>query len=678
MKTYAETNVWNFDLPPYPREGVFHLDLSPRCQVNRLLTFEAGRLARLHQLDLFDDQKSLSFFQDQLRSRLWDKFGCTYDRSLPLEVKEFGTIREKDYSITKLIYQSRPGIFVTALLYIPAGEGPFPAVLQMHGHNAEGKFGENPQSMSLALVKSGYVCLTVDAIGTYERGHHCYQEESHGGFIGVGLFNIGESLMGAQVVDNMRGIDLLCSLAYVDSSKIGATGASGGGNQTMWLSAMDTRIAASMPVVSVGSFESYVYGLNCVCELLPDGLTITEESGILALIAPRHLRVGNALYDCNHDFSVSEMLKTYHPVEKLYWNLGVPEKISFEVADRVHGMTNRQRESVLGFFAYALKGEGNGRPLPEPDYEIYPKEELYLFKNPEERGINQVRSIQEHCQLTGEKLRKDFLSRTAVSVADAVKDLKKLLRLRALPTEMDVYHYAEVNGTGRSALAVGNHLIPFLIRKGTASGKYRIVLHPEGKKCLDQETLDQAAADGATLILPDLFGAGETAQPNNVNGIYHQFFRQLLWIGHSLTGEWVYDLLALVNMLKDEFNAEKIHVTAIREMGFTALCANAFSDRINTVETVASPGSLLFDAETLDLRNGSPFRDYHPNLIYSLALSLPGFLQWGDISLIAALGHGKISFHSLRNANGVPYEQEAVQKLMDEIETVRQKLVSAE
>ena len=117
--------------------------MSPYCQVNRLLTFEAGRLAQLHQLDVLEDRKALADFQKKLRSRLWEKFSCRYDGGLPLKVKKFGTLRKKDFTITKLIYQSRPGIFVTSLLYEPAGKGPFPAVLQMHGHNREGKFAVN-------------------------------------------------------------------------------------------------------------------------------------------------------------------------------------------------------------------------------------------------------------------------------------------------------------------------------------------------------------------------------------------------------------------------------------------------------------------------------------------------------------------------------------------------------
>ncbi len=675
MNNYAKVRVWNFDLPPYPREGVFHLDLSPDCQVNRLLRFEAGRLARIHQLDVIPDRQTLSRFQRNLRKKLWQKFGCTYDPQLPLKVREFGTIHQTDFSVTKLIYQSRPGIFVTALLYVPSGKGPFPAVIQMHGHNPEGKFGVNPQSASLALVKSGYVCLTVDAFGTYERANHCYTRERHGGFLGASLFNIGETLMGAQIVDNMRGVDLLQSLPFVKKEKIGATGASGGGNQTMWLSAMDTRIAAAMPVVSVGSFESYVYGVNCVCELLPDGLTFTSEAGILALTAPRPLRIANALYDCNHDFSVSEMLKTYHPVERIYWNLGVPEKISFHVADRVHGMSDRQRESMLGFFAFALKDSGNGNPLPEPDYELFPEETLHLFSRPSERAENSVRSIPEHCRETGIRLRKAYLSRKTIHAPSAAEELKKLLRLPPLSSGK-LHRYAEVDGTIRAALETGTHLIPFLIRPGRAADKFRIVLHPEGKAMLDTHTLDSAAKDGATLILPDLFGTGETAQANHTICLHHQLFRQLLWTGRSLIGEWTFDLLALINMLRRDCKAEEISVSGIREAGFAALCANVFTDKLDRVDTDQSPGSLLFDYRgTPDLVSASPFEKFLPGGIYSPALCIPDFLKWGDVSLIAALGHAPVRFQDMRSFEGRPLTDEETQSLEKEIRAVRKKLV---
>lgn len=674
MNVYSKIKVFDFDLPPYPREGLFHLDMSEFCQVNRFLRWQAGKYAQIHHLDEIKTLPELKKFQKKLRAKIWEKTGVSYDGSLPLDVQEFGTVKKEGYHITKLIYQSRPGIYVTGLLYVPEGKGPFPAVLQMHGHNPEGKFGENPQNMSLSLVKEGYVCLTVDAFGTYERAHKCYEKQGHGGFLGAGLFLLGESLMGAQIVDNMRGVDLLLSLPYVIKDKIGATGASGGGNQTMWVSAMDERITAAMPIVSVGSFASYVYGLNCICELLPDGLTFTEESGILALIAPRALRIGNAQYDCNHDFSVSEMLKTYHPVEKLYWNLGCPEKIAYSIADRVHGLSDRQREAVLGHFAQFLKGEGSGNALPEPEgVNALPEKELYLFPDTDKRP-EKVRTIQAHCRITGEKLRKSFLAKKSIKKAEALAELKKMLRLRELPSESTLYPYAEMKGVKRYALEVGDHLIPFLLKKGKNAGKYRILVHPEGRTFLSDEDIMEAGKDGSSLILPDLYGTGETAQPNHTIGLHHQFYRQLLWIGRSLIGEWVYDLLALVRMLKTDFKAESIEIAGHLETGAASIFANAFTNEIKKVESIDSPASLLFDMQTVDFTGKSPFVKFLPGLIYSLVLAIPGFLKWGDISLAAALGKGKVLYTRPRTWDGTLCSAKEADSLTKEIASVRKKL----
>ena len=668
----TETRVFNFDLPPYPREGIFHLDMSDNCQVTRLLKFEAGRLSHLNQLDVFKDEKSLKLFQKKLRHTLWKKLGVSYDSSLPLNIREYGTLSREDFSIRKLIYQSQPGVYVTALLYVPNGKGPFPGVIHMHGHNPEGKFGTNVQSLSLGLVKSGYVVLAVDAFGTYERAYECYHNQNHGNFQGSQFLNIGETLMGVQVVDNMRGVDLLRSLPFVIKNKIGAAGASGGGNQTMWLAALDERIAAAVPVVSVGSFESYVYGMNCMCELLPDGLTMTEESGILALIAPRPLRIGNALYDCNHDFSVSQMLKTFHPVEKIYWNLGYPDRISCHVADRVHGMHDRQRESVLGFFARFLKEEGSGNPLPEPEYKLFPEEQLHLFSAERERP-EEVMTIPVYLQKKGTLLRKQFLARENIDRKQAVKELKRLLRLPEEPSVI-LHKYTEINGIGRYAAEAGNHIIPFLTISGKQHGKYRILLHPDGKKNITQSEIEQAQQDGATLILPDLFGCGETCQENATIGLHHQFFRQLLWVGHSLIGEWTLDVLSLATAIKKYFKAQEISAAGLLESGAAALFANVFSHDINHVEAINCPASLLFDCSSISLTARSAFDKYLPGAIYSLTLGIPGFLKWGDISLAAALGTGEVRFISPRSSDGTPMSPEAEKNFASEIVKIKKKL----
>jgi hypothetical protein len=201
----------------------------------------------------------------------------------------------------------------------------------------------------------------MDPWGAGERTTNFGEFEYHGGNLGASLMNIGRTLLGIQVSDNMRGVDYLASLPYVDSVNIGATGASGGGNQTMWLAAIDDRIKAAVPVVSVGTFESYVLGHNCICEVLVDGLTYTEASGVLGLMAPRALKMHNHKRESNPAFFPEEMLRTYKNAKPIFELHGARDKISYDLFDLTHGYFQENREGMIGWFDLHLKGEGDGR-----------------------------------------------------------------------------------------------------------------------------------------------------------------------------------------------------------------------------------------------------------------------------------------------------------------------------
>ncbi|MBR2344641.1 MAG: acetylxylan esterase [Lentisphaeria bacterium] len=647
--------VWNAELPPFPREGLCHLEPTHDCPVTMMLKAQGAKLSRINQLDVPDDPAAFRRFQKSLRKKIWAKLGTSYDGNVPLDVKYYGEIKYDGFTIRKLTYQSRPDIHVTALLYVPDGEGPFPGVVHMHGHFNVGKLGSRIQETSLTLVKNGYVVLAVDAFGVYERACKCHEEEYHGGFLGGSIFNIGESLIGEQVVDNMRGVDLLKSLPFVISNKIGATGASGGGNQTMWLAALDDRIAAAMPVVSVGSFESYVYGVNCVCELLPDGLTFTDEAGVLALTAPRPLNIGNALWDVNHTFSVAEMLKTYHLVEEAYWKLNAKENLRYTISNRVHGMMDEQREALLGWFDLHLKGIGHGNPRREPENELGSLSELSVFAKPEDRPA-EVRPTDVHCRIVGDELHRKMIETPNFDPAVKQRELAKVLRMQALPAVSHLYRYNSQQGFERMALEVGDHLIPFLVKPGIVPGKYTLLLTTDGKNALTDEAISAAAQDGSAVVMPDLFGTGETSRSNHILGMFHQTFRQLLWLGRSIPGEWVFDILALVRMLKRSFGADKIMVNADKEAGCCALFAAALSKGDFALELTDIPGSYRFRSDSIISYSIDPFKDRTiKGCMYTTMLALPGFLKWGDISLVHALCKNEIKISNLRGYDGTLY-----------------------
>ena len=122
----------------------------------------------------------------------------------------------------------------------------------------------------------------------------------------------------------------------------------------MWIAAMDERIKAAVPVVSAGTFESYIMGSPCICEVLPGGLTFTEEAGILALVAPRAIKMCNHQLDKNSAFYPSEMIRSYKNAHSIFEMYEAENNISYQVFDLPHGYHKEDRETMLGWFDLSL------------------------------------------------------------------------------------------------------------------------------------------------------------------------------------------------------------------------------------------------------------------------------------------------------------------------------------
>src|SRR5581483_7455237 len=127
------------------------------------------------------------------------------------------------------------------------------------------------------------------------------------------------SFMGLQTWNSIRSLDFLASLPDVDASRIGMTGASGGGTQTFILAAIDDRLAAAFPAVMV---STAMQG-GCVCEncsLLRMGTGNIELAG---LFAPKPLAMSAA-----NDWTKDLMTKGYPELRGLYALYGAEEKVA--------------------------------------------------------------------------------------------------------------------------------------------------------------------------------------------------------------------------------------------------------------------------------------------------------------------------------------------------------------
>ncbi|MBI5008988.1 MAG: acetylxylan esterase [Bacteroidia bacterium] len=602
-------------------------------------------------------------FKQDLRKTIIEKAGIIIDHDLPLNMEETGSVQLKGYIVKNIIFQTRPGVFATANLYIPDGKGPFPGVINLLGHWRKGKIDSTgPQAVGHTLASSGYVCLTVDPWGAGERTTTHGDFEYHGANLGASLMNIGESLLGVQVSDNMRGIDLLCSLPQVDPDRIGATGASGGGNQTMWLSAVDERVKASVPVVSVGSFESYIMRSNCICELLVDGLTFTEESGILVLAnAPLLI---NHSKDDNPTFFPSEMLRSYSNAKKAFIAEGVENNISFRIFDLPHGYMKEDREAMLGWFNMHLKNEGIGEPVKEKSFTQLPEEKLMVYADGQ-RDKNVV-STDKYCKKRGAELKDRFMNSGSVNAEKKKNELKKILRTDTQPGIVKVKELPSASGWELLTIETSDKtIIPLLLSEPAGKESvYTVLCHSAGKDSISLSLIEEYRKKGDGIVIVDLKGVGEqtstASKQYDYSGRLHTLSRAELWLGHTIMGEWVNELDVVSRYLTSELKASKVNIDGRGEAGLAALFLAATDGKVNSVTLRQAPASYVFDN-----RENVNF--------FSMGIHLPGFLVWGDVSLAAALTGRNVTFLDPVSMSGERLGEENLRALNDEYARVRQR-----
>ena len=192
------------------------------------------------------------------------------------------------------------------------------------------------------------------------------------------LWPVGVPLSGLQVYENMRAVDYMLTRPEVDGNRLGVTGCSGGGNQTMYAGAWDERFAAAVPVCSVGNYQAYLGVACCMCEVVPGALQFMEEWSLLALTAPRALMVVNATHD-GIQFSIPEARKSLELVRPVFELYGRTDCLRHTTIEASHGYNQAMREAMYGWMARHLKQSGDGSPIAEPPIQTEDPETLRCF-----------------------------------------------------------------------------------------------------------------------------------------------------------------------------------------------------------------------------------------------------------------------------------------------------------
>jgi len=474
--------------------------------------------------------------------------------------------------------------------------------------------------------------------------------------------DIGESLMGMQITDNIRGVDLLRSLPYVDGENIGATGASGGGNQTIWLAAMDERIKAAVPVVSAGTFQAFVMGSPCICEVLTDGLTFTEEAGVLALIAPRAIKMCNHQQDDIAAFNPREMLRSYNNAKPVFKMLGAENNIAFDTFNLTHGYWPQDREVMLGWFNLHLKRIGTGAPVKELPFNTLPIEQLMVYAKG--KRDTEVLSTEEYCKQKGNDLRTVLLNTKSFNAETKRNELKNILRVNEESVLKKVHEYSAINEWSRFALETSDgKLIPVLLHAPLVNSKeFVIISSADGKENISPGLVERLIKSGSGIAIVDLSGTGETASASlhsyDSIGKLRTLSKSYLLLGKTVLGEWVKELDVVTQFINAKYKSYKISVNGTKEAGLAGLFLAALKGNIENVTLQYAPVSYLFDN-----RDAVEY--------FSTAIHLPEFLNWGDVSLAAALSGKNITFINPVTMSGQKINEDKLKEYKTEFEQIR-------
>ena len=325
----------------------------------------------------------------------------------PLNAVIHGKIDRPDYSVEKVYFESAPGLFVTGNLYRPKNvQGKVPAVLFAHGHWQNARLSEESeanllreistgeerfiqggrsrfQSMCVQLARMGCVVWQWDMLSDSDAVQfsrltvHGFakQRPEMNTVENWGLYSPQaeahlQSIMGLQTLNAVRSLDFVLSLPEVDPTRTAITGASGGGTQTMLLSAIDPRVALSYPAVMV---STAMQG-GCTCENSSLLRVNTGNIEFAALFAPKPQGMTTA-----NDWTKEMSTKGFPELKQLYATLGAPGNVMLQRAEHFPHNYNAVARSAFYTWLNQHFKLGVKAPVIEQDYEPLKREQLTVW-----------------------------------------------------------------------------------------------------------------------------------------------------------------------------------------------------------------------------------------------------------------------------------------------------------
>jgi hypothetical protein len=581
------------------RNGYQHMVLDD--YVRRLREVRAERQAKLRGVRTRAQARA---YQDEVLRAIHRAFSPRPPQCA-LKPTVTGTIELDTYRVDKLMYQSRPGIWVTANLYVPNHiVGQVPAVVGTCGHSMEGKAADAYTGFAQRLVRNGFIVLVYDPYSQGERDQYSRLTDrqcvagccpAHN-MMGKQLELVGEYFGMWRAWDGIRALDLLLTMPEVDPGRIGVTGNSGGGTMTTWLWGADERFAMAAPGCFVTTFLTNLENeLPADVEQYPPGVIGAglEMIDFLIARAPKPAIILGQQYDFFERRGVQE---AFGELQRFYRLLGAGGNAALFTGPSTHGYKLENQEAMVGFFR--AQAGISGPPVIVTNLQVTPKGDVVAAgATPIYEAIDGLAAKFEGRRrpLSGDALR---------------RAVKQLLCLPKLPTEPPHFRIPRPVSQGgctyaRYAIEMEGNIRAILRKRlverawghtlDVEEEVHLLLPHTSAEEDMAGDSL-VTEAQGAFYGL-DVRGLGEgMPEPHGGGGFFQPYGMDYMMHGHALLfgesylGLRVYDVLRTLDLLQTE-GAKAIHLYGRGQGAILALFVALLRDEVTTVTLKNGPQS---------------------------------------------------------------------------------------
>jgi len=629
----------------------------------RRLTHEALD-RRLDKYEALKTKEQIHTYQQDMRQFFLQQLDLP-DRT-PLNARIVSKKIYNDYRMEKIIYESQPGFYVTALFYLPLTKPPYPGVLLLCGHDELGKAAY--QRISIMLAKNGMAVLCPDPIGQGERkqvlndeGRGQYRATTEHMIGGIASILLGRSLATYMIWDGIRGIDYLVSRPEIDAARIGCTGNSGGGNRTSYLMALDERISCAAPGCFMtttrrknespgpGDAEQNIHAQIAYGMDLPDYMIMRAPKPTLILSATQ-------------DFvPIEGTWEAFRQAKRIYTRLGFAERVDLVETDEQHGYSTRLRVGTVRWMRrWLLKVDD---AVTETVFPLEPPEELQCTPDGQVLLLPGARSVFE-LNIEKEKQFADLRKRALPQMGPEemrrkIRDITGIRKLADLPrAKVENRGIIQRKGYSIKRLVLRWNtdidLPALLFRPEKPHGEHYLYIHSKGKH-VDASPggpIEKLVQAGNIVLAVDLRGIGETRTTpwRYQNAIEFtgndaaEFFIAYM-LDKSFVCMRAEDILVSSRFLSEQRTGTKqpsVHLIAIGEVGPPALHAMALE-----------PG--LFDTLTLQRSLFSWSNVVHTPVTKGALINVVhGVLKTYDLpDLVSLIGIDRIVFKEPIDAKGM-------------------------